>query len=472
MSFGVKFNQYNRLYQTCWALLVVTGVATGAACPHAFASEVDQLAALGELHETANLLQEADTFTPPHELVSEGSELLSQSTSRKSDSSVSYDYSSFKQEGLQTFDYCFQEYTPDLITQSGHRIKMLGAAFVYMSPSNGKSVLGHLAERFVYCRDEQLFDVLYDYAPLGQKRMEKTFEPRYGIRLADYPEEVKKSYADSLYVDLIFEPAKTYSENQFYLNRTVFEAWFDVDGPTQYQMLLANTLRFKEQSDLIKRKEPLPKYKLFKNNCTKPVKQDLQVISPDYIAKHDPRRLTPSGLYGYVKNHQVQKIIVYPSQRMFRILQLKAQGKSTLFENIVPLSKASPNGMRGHWVLLYPEAHGFFKRLVWSPVSGVVNAATGVVETAYGVVTIPTNLLGHIPGLGFLKTKKGGLRRVARGLGDVAASLGEVVWLRTRYPASSQWTEAEVQFFQEYAQASVLLEFLSDQYETPPVLIY
>ncbi len=408
-----------------------------------------------------------------------------------------YDLGSLKNVGVETLATCTLPYKPDAVTLSGHAIKMLGAAFVYMGPSNGQSMLGHVAERFVYCRDQQLFDAVYEYAepdPLMMS-LNEDFEKEYGISLQDYSAEEKAKILKSLYVTITYNPANYYTLEQMRISRSIYEAWYDLDGETEYKLLVANATRYQEQSRKIKAHEPLPEYKIFSANCTTLVKDDLAIVNPAFLARHHKELLTPGALYRSVTKRNLRKIIVYPSQRLLRILRMKQAGQSRLFEGFVPLSKTLRHAFPGTWTLLYDDGSSPWRKMLLSPIYGAVNFAAGAAETVYGAATLPVSLfkkvtgidkakrqrelkaLGHPDGVDAAGNKipvpleKIGLGRMRRGLADMLKSLSEVFTLKIKYPITTPWTPEERQFFQELQQNSALLEFMKAEWEKAPLVV-
>lgn len=409
---------------------------------------------------------------------------------------ATYDLGTLKSVGLETLDTCTLPYKPDATTTDGHSIKMLGAAEVYMGPSNGQSILGHAAERFVYCRDQQLYDVVYEYSkpdPLMMTVDKATFEREFSVSLSD--DEVR-NIKNSLYVTLTYRPANYYLMEQMKVSRSIYEAWLDLDGEGMYGLLVANARRYREQARRIRAHEPLPEYKIFKANCATNVKDDMAIVNPSFVARKNPLRLTPGAIYHGVVRRGVKKIIAYPSQRLLRLLRMKEQGKSRLFEGFVPLSKSLKHTFQGSWVLLYDDGTSPWRRFVVTPVYGAVNLAAGAVETVYGIATLPVDLFKRAFGIrkrqrqreierrmkeqriteaearaqGFAPDKVG-LGRIGRGLGDMMKSFSEVLTLKMRYPVTTTWTDEEKEFLAGIAQNSAILEFMKTEWQTAPLVV-
>jgi hypothetical protein len=408
---------------------------------------------------------------------------------------ATYDLGTFKSVGLETFDICSKPYTPDRTLPSGATIKMLGAALVYMGPSNGQSMFGHVAERFVYCRNEQLFDAVYEYSqpdPLMMSTDKSTFEKEYGVTLTDAEgQNIKKS----LYVTITYAPANYYLMEQLKVSRTIYEAWLNLDPDAMFKMLSANSDRYQEQVRKIRAHEPLPDYKFFSANCATDVKNDMAIINPAFLTRTNPLRLGPGSVYNGTVRRGVKKIMIYPSQHVLRLLRDKQAGKNTLFEGFVPLSKSLRHAFPGAWVVLYDDGTSPWRRFVLTPVYGSVNFVAGVFETAYGVATIPLDLFKRITGirkaqrekiiqqrmkdrditeeeawkLGF--TDKVGLGRIKLGINAIFSSLSEVMTLRLRYPIRTDWTDEEIEFLHGIAQNSALLDYMKTEWESAPLVV-
>jgi hypothetical protein len=386
------------------------------------------------------------------------------------------DFSTLSGAETHGFAYCNEDHAPDTTTKAGVQIKMLGAALVYASPSNGSSILGHVGERFAFCFGHQYFDAFYDYAPFEPDDLKNNAEfiARYKVDPTTYtPEEMKSLLASNFeHVSFNTEIGGVYGTEQLSDDRSIYEAWFKVDGETMYQMMVANADRYTDQLAKLQAHEALEPYKLITQDCMTPVVQDMMLINPNYLSKHSPARLTPTFLYNFVKNHEVARIVVYPSQRQFRILRKRAEGKSTAFAWLLPASKDLSNGFGNSWALIYTQKHGLLRYAVVGPVTGAVNAVAAAAETVYGVVTEPIVLVEK---LFHHKQKAGpsklGLGRALQGLGDLFDSAAEVLSFQIRFPLPTDWSPEEMDFFKNFSQQSLLLKYLGAKYEDAPVVI-
>jgi hypothetical protein len=370
-----------------------------------------------------------------------------------------YDFSTLSAGAPQHSRVCDTDYTPDAKTQSGDAIKMLGTALVYFSPNNGVSILGHSGERFVFCRNHEYFDVLYDYYPFRQDDW-NGFEARYGVSPKSLTDADKKSMAGALFTHVEVDVASVYRDAQVNENRTIYEAWLKADGITQFGMMKEHGARYEDQQNRLKSHQPLEPYRLLKNNCATPIKENLVLVHP--------KGLTPAQLFRSVKNHDVGKIIIYPSQRQFRLLAMKAGGESTAFQWFEPASKVD-HGLPGHWMLAFAPRQGLLGHLVVRPFAGAANASAAAAEIVYGLATTPLNWLGRLPKLHKLASKKRGPRRALMGVADLLDSTYETFSLQVRYPLSTPWTSEEQSLIRDLAQESLLLEYVGSQFENADV---
>lgn len=370
------------------------------------------------------------------------------------------DYSTFKPQSFGEMEqYCLSDYEPTALTTKGQRVKMLGAAFVNMDKSQGPSAWGHVAERFVYCVDRELRDDLFEYLPLKNELLQVLAEDlkrRYDLDIYSYPEEYLSSIQGAHAVTFAVRPFDgRYKQIQVDENRAIFEAWFNTSEEKMYEMLRNNARRFSDQVKALREQRSLAKYNLLSNNCTTPIIEDIKIINPAFLAKFRGPVLTPSFLYNRVKKLPIDRIIVYPSQRMFRILQMKENGESTYLENFAPFSKASKGARRSGWVFFYADSQSRWKKILLMPVGGVVNSVSAVLETTFGLVMVP----------------KRGFSKVKAGFSNLVWSIAEIAYLRMRYPSPTPWTEDEIKFIEGFEQTTALLQLLEAQYLRTPIEI-
>ncbi len=395
---------------------------------------------------------------------------------------VDTDVSSFNAEAwgvatdLQKLEHCRKEYEPTATTASGQPIKFLGMAIVYVAPGNARGIFGHLAERIVFCRGNELFDILYDYSrtakltgPGADARFRDYIERTHEVRLSEFSAAELENLEQALFVSQIFQPPVRYAEYQSRENRSVYETWLQVDEKVGYEVLKANAKRWREQDEAIRERRTLARYDLFTNNCAHPIRGDLLVVDPKAIQKTRPLVMTPSYTFKKLRRFQVGKTIVYPSQKSFRRMKAKESGQSLFLDGFAPLSRSTP-GKAGTpenpndpWVLVYPSPRTLLGKLVASPVAGAVNLAASVAQITVGILKTPLDVISRLPGLKELRPKKSGVQVMASGFRNLFQSAGELVWIRTRHPAATHWTPEEQEFFRGYAQSSAALEFLSGE---------
>jgi uncharacterized protein YfeS len=370
---------------------------------------------------------------------------------------------------------CGTDYEPTHITESGKRYKLLGAAAVFIDRAPGASAWGHFAERFIYCYEDSFKDVVFDYYGFGDDLIEDVaafMQNAYDVDLDTFPEEYLETLPKSHFVVFSEDPVQQrYLTTQVVENRTIYEAWFEAPEQILYEMFRANAKRVSDQYKKIMNHEPLARHNHLTNNCTTDPANDIKFVNPAYLQKHHWPLLTPSVLFRYVQKLSVARIVVYPSQRQLRLMQRKEQGKSNFWEKFAPISKASKGGRPQGWVLVYPEFNSRWKRYLLHPIAGVANLATAIVETAYGIVTLPITLLSRISWFKKLRGKKVGWYRVKTGAVGILASLAEIVYVRVRYPEATEWTEEEKRFLSGLEQTSAILEFLEVKYRESLIIV-
>ncbi|MCP4915274.1 MAG: hypothetical protein GY909_19290 [Oligoflexia bacterium] len=382
---------------------------------------------------------------------------------------MEFDATSFGDQNLEKYGICKRDYKPTKILKSGKKMKMLGMALVYMAPGYTTSVMGHMAERYVYCLDDRLVDVLFEFTQLTEGEVDH-MKDTYKKYLDGASDEYIKSLVGQIYMKYQRNPANSrlggYGFYSFYTNRDILEVWPKVTESEIYNGLQDSLGMWKTQREQFKKREIFPDYDLFKNNCTHPVREKLNSWSGDYDI-NNWEGLTPINIFGFLKNKKSDKMIMYPSQRLLRQFNMFEKGKSLFWENTTFWSQASEGyGGRGHLssMILYPETHGFLKRLIINPTYGAVNLGAATVQALYGIITAPLRWLSKIPGLGFLKPKKSEIALQA-GLMGIGMSLPEIIGVRMRYPKPAPWTDEELDFMYDelpYHQPKVL-DYLLDR---------
>lgn len=382
---------------------------------------------------------------------------------------MEFDTTSFTTQTLEKYNICKRDYKPTLITPSGKKIKMLGMAIIYMPPGFNTSVMGHIAERYVYCKDDRLMDFFFEYTQMTTGELANAEE-----QYSKYRDLVDREYLDSLvgkiYMKMERNPAKMslngYGFRQFYANKDVIEIWPTISEQESYDGLKVSIEKWKDQSNRYKNKEPFEEYSLLNNNCTHPVRERLNKFAGDYDI-NKLQGLTPINIFGFIKNKSADRFIIYPGQRTLRKYKMLEKGESLFWENTTLWSQASEgsNGRGEGWMLLYPETHGFLNGLITNRVYGVVNLTGGVLQTLYGILTSPLNWLAKLPGFKFLKSKKRE-RHLANGIKSIGMSLAEIIpGLEMRYPRALEWTPEEVEFIHEELphREPKILDYLMDK---------
>tara|TARA_R110002072_G_scaffold534_8_gene4260 strand:- start:12008 stop:13783 length:1776 start_codon:yes stop_codon:yes gene_type:complete len=363
---------------------------------------------------------------------------------------LEFDSTSYSDQSLEKYNICEGDYKETKILKSGKKMKMLGMAIVYMAPGYTTSVMGHMAERYVYCLDDKLVDVLFEFTQLTDGEVQH-LKSTYRKSLEGASEDYIKSLVGQIYMKFQRNPANNmlggYGFYSLHTNRDILEVWPKVSETEIYNGLQSSLGLWRAQRDQFKKREIFPDYDLFKNNCTHPVREKLNSWTEDYDI-NNWEGLTPINIFGFLRKKTSDKLIIYPSQRLLRKFNMFNKGKSLFWENTTFWSQASEGyDGRGHLssMVLYPEAHGFLKKLIVTPTFGVLNLGASTVQALYGVVTAPLRWLAKIPGLDFLAPKKSA-QALQAGMMGIGMSLPEIIGVRMRYPKPQPWTDEENSF--------------------------
>lgn len=363
---------------------------------------------------------------------------------------MEFDSTSMTDEDLTKYDICKADYKPTKVLSSGKRLKMLGMAIVYMAPGYTTSVMGHMAERYIYCLNDKLVDVLFEFTQMTKGELQDVRNV-YSDYLSNVSEDYIKSLDGRIYMKFKTNPVTNrmgaYGFYQLYTNRDIIEVWPKVTNDEIYKGLQDNLKLWKDQKENFKNGVQFPDYDLFKNNCTHPVREKLNRFTEDYDI-NNWQGLTPINIFGFLKKKSTEKIIMYPSQRLLRKFRMLEKGESLFWENTTFWSEASEGyDGRGHYssMILYPETHGLLNKLILNPTYGAINLGAAIVQTAYGILTAPIRWLSKIPGFKFLAPKKK-VDPIAAGFRGIGMSLTEVIGVRMRFPKPSEWTEEELNF--------------------------
>lgn len=335
------------------------------------------------------------------------------------------DISSFSGSNLGRYNPCLKSYRPTTVTASGVSIKMIGLGVVYMGPGYQTSQLGHLGQRFIYCRNNKLVDIFLDYTQFSPGETNDLLR-RYGDISHVKEEDYINGLTGKSYIKFQTNPAsvKVYGEHQYKYNRDIFEVWPKYDEDIMYSFLKESIRNYKDQTQNIKSGTELPEYDLFAKNCVHPIKDQLEQLGYEFTGLFNG--ITPASIFKTTKQN-AEKVILYPSQRTFRQMMMNEQGKSLLFENIRVLSTSSA-GVKSHLgLLVYPEYRNSLRGLILKPISSLTNALYSV-------------------GDGIFNLSTGNLDGAKRGLDNFGISLFEIFGPRLRYPYSTPWTEAEQEY--------------------------
>lgn len=367
------------------------------------------------------------------------------------------DPTTFSIEGLRPYNVCNRPHEPDLYTPIGNKpIKFLGYAITYMSPSFYPSQFGHVGERYIYCVGRRMVDVTFEHVQLNPNN-EQEFKKKY-YQYLDTSQDLSpfiNAIMGKKYVRFVQNAAsiKEYGSQQFAKNRDIIEVWLDVDPKTAYKSYMKSYKIYKQQKEYIKNMDVdgWPDYKVFSDNCTHPIREKLNDLGGEY-AISDFDGMLPSFIYNFLKTKKVDRIILYPSQRTMRLLKMLNTGTSTAFENVTFLMDTANNS--NEFVLIYPEYSGF-TGFFMNRIASVINLASGLVETVWGVVTSPLSL--------FTDSDNVGVDRIGSGLKNSASSLTEFFGVaRNRFPETTNWTEEELSYIKNIIpfKEPVVLEYL------------
>lgn len=370
------------------------------------------------------------------------------------------DPTSLHSEGLGKYGLCDTNYTPTFSNSRGDRYKMLGYAFVYYAPGFSTSQFGHVGERFLFCKNDELISILYDYGPYKHNAdYEYVAQELYPSFFKDLPEEYRESIQNTNFIRRVINPTiqnivrdtnmhsltdgsiqtRNYGFYQSRNNRDIMEMWLTTTEEQKKQAFQQANQLYKEQTDNLKNQLPLTEYKLFTENCTHALLDRLALFTDKKYIVSEVFGFNPVWLWEILKKRSADSMILYPSQRTIRKLNMLEEGKSLFWENVSFFSKAS-KGRRGNMspaFLIYPEYYGFLKRAILYPVSGVINLLAGLVQTAIGILKIPLKLI-----------KGEGLSHLSAAKNSVLFSLTEILAVRMRFPSPTQWTEEELDYLE------------------------
>lgn len=367
-------------------------------------------------------------------------------------SKLEFDPSSFSETDLRRYRICERNYKPTKILENGTRMKMLGMAIVYMSPGFQTSQAGHVAERYIYCKDDQLVDMLFEYTQMTQEELVNA-KSVYAKHLPFVTEEYINSLVETIYIKVRSHPGSSrmegYGFHQLYLNRDIAEVWPSISETEIYDGLQTSLKHYLEQGQKFKDGERFEAYSLLKNNCTHPIRDRLNKFGGEYEI-NNLTGFNPIWIFNFLKKKNADRMIIYPSQRLLRKMEMLQAGKSMFWENTTFWSKSSSGreGLGPGFMVFYPEVHGPLKSLLLKPAMGAVNIAASVVQTAVGILQVPLKLLAKVPGFRWLEPATRG-HHLVYGLRGITLHMPELVGFRLRYPMPTPWTPEELEFVED-----------------------
>ncbi|MBT3586386.1 MAG: hypothetical protein HN509_15875 [Halobacteriovoraceae bacterium] len=364
---------------------------------------------------------------------------------------LEFDPTHLTDKTLEQYAICERPYRPTKIMKSGKRLKVLGMAIIYMAPGFSTSVAGHVAERYVYCLENKLMDIMFEYTQMTSGELEN-MKSVYSKYLDGITDEYVQRQKSKIYMKVRTNPASTNMEGYgflaFHTNRDLIEIWPKASEEAIYSGLQDSLKHYKKQKQNFIERKDFEVYSLLHNNCTHPVRERLNHFAGEYKIS-DMKGFYPPYIFGFLKKKNAEKMIIYPSQRTLRKLRMLEKGHGLFWENTTFWSRAS-EGKKGAgqgWMLLYPESHGLIKSLIVNSSYGAINLGAAIAETLYGLVTTPIRWLASL--FGFKKFKVDKKQHLANGIKGIGMSLTEILGLRMRYPRATNWNEEELNYIHE-----------------------
>ncbi len=219
-------------------------------------------------------------------------------------------------------EQCEKEYVPDATTAKGEKIKMLNYALIYVGRGKGGSRFGHNLQRFDYCRNEKLVNMLITDGPLQPSDLAKEARNQYGIEMATESKiEPEKKAALLLFTWVIDDINNFYNQRQIADDRSVFEAHISLSGTQMYRALLLNSKRLSLQKSRILKNETIPHYSVLSNSCVEAFKDTIDQIIPGYTHSIS-LMIIPGQIFNFVSQRLTKKIIAYPKAELARSVGL------------------------------------------------------------------------------------------------------------------------------------------------------
>lgn len=366
------------------------------------------------------------------------------------------DVTSLHNDGFGKFSLCSQDYEATTINRNGTKIKMLGYAFVYYAPGFSTSQFGHVGERFLFCQGDELKSILFEYGPYKDEKdflfVSKEVYPSF---FSDLPENYRKSIEQKNFIRRAIDPTlqnivtdthfkgktdgqiqtRNYGFYQARNNRDMIEIWLKGTEQNRLEAFRAANNSYRKQTENLKNQIDLVSYELFTNNCTHELMDRLSNYTESQYKVNPRIGFNPIWLFEIMKHKNAEKMILYPSQRTMRKLGLLDSGKTLFWENFTLFSRSTQGskGATSKFVMFYPEFYGPLKRLILYPVTGTINLFGSLIEGIWGLVKAPLKL--------FNKEKN---YRLITAKNNILHSLTEILGVRMRFPAPTQWTEEEL----------------------------
>lgn len=358
------------------------------------------------------------------------------------------DLSSLTDTDLNRYDICSYDYSPTTTTPNGTRYKMLGYGIVYFAPGYTTSMFGHVGERIIYCRNNQIVDELYEYSPMRDLNIDRT-------TLVDNHQDPESLAGDTEYLQSLvgkniikimdnptggYETIRnSYGKYQYLANRDMIELWPDINEDEILRIRRNIRQHWNEQEQKLSNREPLEDYDLLRNNCTHRILERLETLSHGDFRVSQLRGFNPVWLFHILKNRNLAQLTLYPSQHLMRRLELLEADQALFWENTTLFASTSQRAENtSEFVMFYPEYTGVLSQALMSPLLGGVNLIGAIIETLYGVIQIPYQLIQNRP-----------LRRLRSGTRNMFMSFGEILGVRQRFPKPTEWTDEEYNIIHE-----------------------
>jgi len=336
---------------------------------------------------------------------------------------------------------CGRGYQADAATQDGVPLKGLGFAVVYMEAGYNTSILGHIGARFIYCRGDQLADVLLEFTQVMDSDL-----PHFKVQHPDYAEgrtdaELTQNLVGKYFVNLTFNPAtfELYGLYQQAANRNIFEYWLPVNGAETLRNMRWMMSLYHQQGQQLKDNQTLPNYQLLSKNCLSDLSQ--------HLGLHD---LTPQGLYNDVRaQHSGGRQILYPSQRIWRILERLQVGQDIADESVMSSSEASQSATNVKRIFIEE------RNPVARPFAAVINFFQALFAMVIDVIKLP--FVGVVP--------------VIADAGRAERAIPQFVGLPVGYPAPTPWRDDETAKISasNHANVPTVWEWIGNRWSEPSV---